>query len=44
MACMEHGCEDCDFFTMNNNYRNPKICPVCGGRIIHTWDEVPDED
>jgi len=44
MACMEHECDDCGWFTMDNNARNPKYCPRCGGDVRHYWDEEGDHD
>ena len=40
MACMEHTCTECDFFTCNN--RSMSSCPDCGARLISQFDEYPD--
>ena len=42
MACMEHECDECGWFTMDNKAREPKSCPKCGGYVRHTWDEEYD--
>lgn len=41
MACMEHCCPECDFWTSNNE--RYYICPECGTRCVSTWDEIEDE-
>lgn len=41
MACMEHSCSRCNFWTANNV---PSMaCPKCGERCVSDFDEAPDE-
>ena len=43
MSCMEHECDECGWFTMDNKPREPKYCPNCGSsEIRHYWDEEND--
>ena len=44
MACMEHTCVDCNWSTFDNTSHGPGVCPKCGGRLQHTFDEINDED
>lgn len=43
MACMEHWCNECDWFTADN--KSPvewSRCPECAGRVMHHCDEQDD--
>jgi len=42
MACMEHTCTQCGWFSMDNQPRRFESCPVCGARIISIFDEAHD--
>jgi hypothetical protein len=39
-ACMEHRCQRCDWFDMDNT-RGPASCPKCGADVSHDFDENP---
>jgi hypothetical protein len=39
-ACMEHHCQRCDWFDMDNT-RGPASCPKCGADVSHDFDENP---
>ena len=43
MACIEHNCIDCGYFTMNNNWKETE-CPKCGSRMVRFFDEYMDHD
>ena len=41
MACMEHYCHNCNWVHFDNT-SGPVDCPICGGDLIHSWDEAND--
>lgn len=41
MACLEHFCTVCDWYSCDNMPRHGP-CPECGGRVATTFDEVAD--
>lgn len=43
MATMEHVCTGCSWFAMDN-CAGPYLCPKCGARVQHFWDEANDHD
>lgn len=40
MACLEHQCTVCGWWDADNEGRM-HVCPVCGGRVVTTYDEAP---
>lgn len=40
MACLEHQCVRCDWWTTDNE-RGPVCCPKCGEDVRTTSDEDP---
>ena len=45
MACLEHVCRKCGWFTMNNKPGGYGKCPECGGTDFTTYfDEAGDHD
>ena len=41
MACVEHECQECGYFQIDN--QRYSACPKCGGRITNLFDEHPWE-
>ena len=43
MACLEHYCTQCDWYSCDNEPTHGP-CPVCGAPVATVWDEVPERD
>jgi len=42
MACMEHSCTECDYYSCDNQRRS--VCPLCGARVTNDFDEPVERD